>query len=230
MINQSNRIQAQSLSRLLIALLAKSSLLIIALLISNQVRANQVGDSPANNNCNLTIISQKLANQHHFSQFKQEKTVAVLSQPLKSNGYLLLNDDQGIIWQTVNPIKSTTVINDDSLKQYNKNDQLISLPEGSNNAASQLISSTFLSILTGDLSNLKDNFEVQASCIEDDWTVQLIPNNADIELVLNQLTLKGSDNIQQLKFTENNQDITHIWFEPSDDDEHKKNLETYLVD
>ncbi|GAA4346682.1 outer membrane lipoprotein carrier protein LolA [Kangiella taiwanensis] len=188
--------------------------------------ANACVDTP----CELNSIAKQISSQPQLNEFKQLKTVAVLTQPLKSSGYLLLADNDRVVWQTQKPIKSTTVIGPNSFKQYNKQDEAISAPANSNNQTSQLISSTFLSILSGDFEELNTNFDVIAICKSSGWSLNLTSTHSDIQRVIKHIEVSGNTSIQRLTFTEANGDITQITFDTIDSQEIHAQLGQFLVD
>lgn len=180
--------------------------------------------------CELDTIASKLQSQPELSRFEQEKSIKVLSRPLNSNGYLLLSKDSGLVWQTLQPIKSTTVITDTEFKQYNKNDQLMTMPDSSNQQASQVISSTFLAILSGSFAELDKNFDVATRCDNKQWTISLTPANPTISSLMHHITVSGSQRIQQIAFTEANDDVTQLVFNPDTNEHIITELREYLVD
>ncbi|AKE53146.1 outer membrane lipoprotein carrier protein LolA [Kangiella geojedonensis] len=181
------------------------------------------------NSCDINTMMQTIQHQPHLQKFKQEKNIKVLANPLTSFGYLLLANQEAVVWQTTQPIKSTTVISPNNFRQYNKKDQLMTMPANTSNQTSQLVSSTFLSILSGTIDQLNDNFEVSTSCSETEWHISLIPNNNDILRLLQKIDITGNIQINQLNFVETNQDITQISFTPTDDSTIKNQLRSYLA-
>lgn len=180
--------------------------------------------------CELKTIAETLNQQAGLFQFKQSKQVKVLSKPLNSSGFLLLTEQQGLVWQTTSPIKSTAVINQQSFQQYNKNDQPISLGMNTNNSSGQFIASIFLDILSGDFDQLEENFTVHSQCQNNQWSLELIPRKQEIQKFLVRIQLKGSANIEHLVFEEANEDITHLSFSSLHDTAVTATLRTYLVD
>ncbi|RDX36987.1 outer membrane lipoprotein carrier protein LolA [Kangiella sp. HD9-110m-PIT-SAG07] len=180
--------------------------------------------------CHLKNITSNIKSQASLHEFTQEKSIQVLANPLKSSGYLLLADNETVVWQTTTPIKSTTVISATEFKQFNKNDQPITMPSSADTQTSQLISSTFLAILSGNLDSLNDNFEVTSLCNDSGWDLNLEPTNSRIQRLIKQIHIRGSQQIDQLDFTESNGDITSIVFSATNSQQTEKQLGTYLVD
>lgn len=180
--------------------------------------------------CDLKQITQVLKSQESLHEFSQEKHIKILAKPLKSSGYLLLADNDAVVWQTLTPIKSTTLISESQFKQFNKNDQPVSMPANADNQTSQLISSTFLAILSGNLDSLRENFEVIALCNQSAWDISLTPKNPRIQRLIKHIQINGSEQIEHLSFTEANDDATKLLFTPISEPLIKKQLGSYLVD
>lgn len=179
--------------------------------------------------CDLEEIAAKISDQPELNEFHQLKSIAVLTQPLKSSGYLLLADNDRLVWQTQTPIKSTTVISPNSFEQYNKHDNPVSTPANSNNKTSLLISSTFLSILSGDFESLNTNFKVDATCNSSGWDLNLSPTNHEIQRVIKHIQIKGNSSIERLVFTEANDDVTRIIFDSIESIDIREQLVQFLV-
>ena len=167
--------------------------------------------------CDLKQVAKKL-NQPALSQFKQIKTIKVLSQPLESKGYLLLEDAKGLVWQTVTPIKSTTVITADQFQQFNKNDQPLTIPANANQSSGKIIATTFMNILSGNIEQLEQHFQVQSACNDHGWELQLTPDNAEVKQLIKHISIQGRDQIKQVMFTEINDDVTRLIFNTENDD------------
>ncbi|AOE50981.1 outer membrane lipoprotein carrier protein LolA [Kangiella sediminilitoris] len=179
--------------------------------------------------CSLDTITDRLSNQPELSRFEQLKTITVLSRPLSSEGFLLLTPQSGLIWQTRNPIKSTTVITASEFKQFNKKDQPLSLPESADTEASQVISSTFLAILSGHFDQLKRNFTAETSCSNGEWQVSLTPSNDAIEQIMTYIHIAGTDHIDEIAFTESSGDKTALQFFPEEAEPIAEQLRKYLA-
>lgn len=201
------------------------SIFTLSLVLSSHSSWAVSGDS-----CDLKQITQVLNSQQPLHQFSQEKHIKVLAKPLKSSGYLLLANNDAVVWQTLKPIKSTTLISESDLKQFNKNNQLVSLPANADTETSQLISSTFLAILSGNLNDLHANFELVVVCDQATWDINLIPTDPSIQRLLKHIQIKGSTHIERLSFTEANDDTTKLLFTPVSEPSIQKQLGSYLVD
>lgn len=201
------------------------SIFTLSLVLSSQSVLAFTDDS-----CDLNQITQVLNSQQPLHQFSQEKHIKVLAKPLKSSGYLLLADNDAVVWQTLKPIKSTTVISESAFKQFNKNDQPVSLPANADTQTSQLISSTFLAILSGNLNDLHANFDLVAVCDQASWDISLTPTHPRIQRLIKHIQIDGSSHIEHLSFTEANDDTTKLLITPVSEASIQNQLGSYLVD
>ena len=60
--------------------------------------------------------------------------------------------------------------------------------------------------------NLENHFVVKLFGSLDHWTLDLEPKDELLKKVFKSILLKGSDNIQSISITDNNQDITYLEF------------------
>lgn len=201
----------------------------VALFLSFSFLATNKASTNAEQNCSLQSVKEQVREHATLNQFQQTKRIAILSKPLVSTGYLLVADEHGVIWQTTKPLKSTILIKDNSLKQFNKQDQLVSSPVNSQQKTSQLITSTFLAILAGNFEQLERNFSADLICSGKQWQIHLQAKHDDMQRLLTNITIIGDANIQKLLFTEANGDTTELVFTPLDDPATEKALGLYFV-
>lgn len=204
-------------------------LILLTFFLSFAFLTTSKANTDSAHSCSLQSVTEQVREHAPLNQFQQTKRIAILSKPLVSTGYLLVSDDHGVVWQTSEPLKGTIVINNDSLKQFNKDDQAVSAPTNSNQKASQLISSTFLAILAGDFEQLERNFSAELICDEQQWQIQLQAKHDDMQRLLTDITIIGNTNIQQLTFAEANGDTTKLVFTPLDDATTEEALGRYFV-
>lgn len=204
-------------------------LILLTFFLSFAFLATSKAHTDSAQSCNLQSVTEQVREHAPLNQFQQTKRIAILSKPLVSTGYLLVEDEHGVIWQTTEPLKSTILIKDESLQQFNKQDQLVSNPVNSQQKASQLISSTFLAILAGDFEQLERNFSAELICDEEQWQIQLQAKHDDMQRLLTDITIIGNTNIQQLTFAEANGDTTELVFTPLDDPAIEEALGLYFV-
>ncbi|AUD79960.1 hypothetical protein CW740_12130 [Kangiella profundi] len=180
--------------------------------------------------CTLESIAAKLNEQAKLSQFVQTKKVTILKKPLISKGYLLITDNNQVVWQTQEPIKSTLLIGQQSLKQFNKNDQSVMSPANNNQKMSQLISTTFMAILAGNFEKLDNHFSVALDCTESRWSIELEASSNEMKPIITNINISGQNHIELLSFTEASGDSTRLVLSPSADPNLISQLRSYAID
>lgn len=157
--------------------------------------------------CELADLAFLVADDAVHYEFAQSKTVAVLSRPLQSSGVLGLSANLDLVWQTLQPLKSTLVINAAGLQQFDRHDVLVSeldLP------LAQALAQVFLSVLSGNTQAIATAFTQTLHCEGDAWELQLVPVDAGFAQVISEITVNGAATIAKLAFREARGDYTEI--------------------
>ena len=179
--------------------------------------------------CELNKLSQQLSTELSLNEFTQSKTIKVLSRPLLSTGNLLLIKDKGVIWQTLSPIKGTTVITSSDFKQLDQNDMPSSFNNAMNGQASKTLSNIFLGLLSGDLERLQQHFTISGNCKQNDWQLTFMAADKQVSEFLQKIILTGQSNkILKVELFEANQDYSEIILQPKNDVTSIKKLEAYF--
>lgn len=178
--------------------------------------------------CELEDIANLFPDQTIYLDFRQSKQVASLSRPLVSTGIIWMNPDnvetsdsnevgsidnpdqaRQLVWQVQRPIKSTMVISATSVRQFNRQDEL--LPAINNQIVTDL-AGVFLSLLGGEFDQLQQSFNLSVSCDNDDWVLRMEPLSETFRSLFNYIELTGNDKLQAISFQEQRGDITNISF------------------
>lgn len=179
-------------------------------------------------NCTLRTIETRIAQNKLLAEFHQAKFISTLTKPLSSQGNLLLVQDKGLIWQTQKPIKSTSVITDDGIAQYNLRDQKSSLTQNMANESGKQISNIFLGLFKGDIQNLSENFEISHQCQSESWTLTLVSTNSQLEQFIKKIDVVGNETINTITLFETNNDKTVIELNLLKNDSINNDLEKYF--
>ena len=144
-------------------------------------------------------------------EFSQEKKMKMFKAPLLSSGAFLLAEKEGLIWYQQKPFSVSLILAKDKLSQQfsGKEAQII---EAKANPMVFYFSHLFLSLFKGDVNALKAQFEVSLSGSEKVWTLKLIPKSAPLNSVFSDISITGSDYINQLRLSELSGDISTITF------------------
>ena len=111
-------------------------------------------------------------------RFTQERQLAGMPKPLRSEGRFLLVPGQGLIWRAEKPFATATVITPNGLAQLVEGQQTLSLP------ASRLpFLRPFYDMLSGTLAGdwraIERNFTVTREDSGPIWIVRLVPKKSD---------------------------------------------------
>lgn len=157
--------------------------------------------------CNVETISKKLVLVKINSQFSQSKNIATLSKPLKSKGVIWMSNQKTLVWQVNKPIKSTLVIDQRGMRQFNRKDQL---QDSNQQMVPASMTTLFFNIASGNFVELEKSFEMKVNCEQEKWQVNLIPKEKDLKSILKQLSIKGSTSISGFSYTEIRGDMTQV--------------------
>lgn len=157
--------------------------------------------------CDINKISDLIANNRLNAKFEQIKTIEVLSKPLRSQGVMWMSESGDLVWQVNRPIKSTIVINDQGMVQFDRHDKKIAKQKM---FSMDEISLMFLNIANGNLEELEKGFDMTWKCQIGTWEVMLEPKNKKISNFLSALSIRGDTKIQQFSYTEPRGDTTEI--------------------
>jgi outer membrane lipoprotein-sorting protein len=168
---------------------------------------------PATSTNNTGLVSQIATHLAQASgvraQFTQTQTLSAMKQPLVSTGSLVFFRERGVIWQIDTPYKATDVITDAGVSEVNANGQRTNTNSG--NGVAQ-VSRMMRAMLSGDLSALYSQFDVQADGTPAQWRMQLTPNQPQLAQSIKGLEMSGGDYLQALRITLANGDVTRIDF------------------
>ena len=163
------------------------SLFLIFLLSVTTVFAS-VFDYPAN----IFSVIDNLPELNNINcTFKQEKQLRNIEKPIISEGNFQYIKNEGIIFETLKPIKSTVSYTNKNYKQIND---------------------IVLAISKKKYSKLEKEFDVFFHK-NNSWELGLKPKkSSSAEEYLNSITIKGNDYINQIIISMKNGNITTIWF------------------
>lgn len=178
--------------------------------------------------CDIEDISAQLADSKPSYLFTQSKTIASLSRALNSSGVIWMSPTDELVWQVQKPVRSTTVISANGVKQFNRRDEL--QPSIDNPFAADL-STIFLSLLTGDFAALESSFAQSLSCDGDHWELTLEPRSGNLADLLSTLSVTGAENMESVSYRETRGDLTEIQLSVAQDDSSSgDNFRVYLDD
>ena len=161
----------------------------------------------------LADVQQKLtAHSLLRGLFTQTKTMQMFNQPLVSQGNFLLEQNQGLLWQQVEPFPVSLVLVKDKLSQQ-YGEQAAEVIVAKDNPMVFYFSHLFLSLFKGDMDGLTEQFDIKISEKDTNWLLLLTPKSAPLNKVFANISIEGSELIDFLVLTELSGDISEIKFE-----------------
>ncbi|MDO6685290.1 MULTISPECIES: LolA family protein [unclassified Agarivorans] len=149
--------------------------------------------------------------EHYQANYIQYRKLKVMKKPLVSSGHLVINAENGLLWQQLKPLKQTLIVTSKSVRQLDSDDADMSLP----NAAEQMINAwapMMQHVVLGEWSELSQRFEIliaKDSSVEA-WQILLKPIDQQMKNALLSIELSGSTALDNIKMHQVNQDILTI--------------------
>jgi len=164
-------------------------------------------------NDTLKAISARLRQiQVLRAAFSQTKKIKALRRPLKSSGQFLFATDQGVLWQTQKPFPSTFVITPKGIQQRSEHSEPLTIAVDERPIIGGF-TRVFLSLFSGDTSELEDRFKLYVSGDADNWTIGLEPEKKVMSRLISRIVMRGDSHISEIYFFETSGDTTRIAFE-----------------
>ncbi len=145
-------------------------------------------------------------------RFTQERQLAGMPKPLRSEGRFLLVPGQGLIWRAEKPFATVTVITPSGLAQLVEGQQTLSLP------ASRLpFLRPFYDMLSGALAGdwraIERNFTVTREDSGTMWVVRLVPKKSDpVNAPFKSIRLSGKDFVDRVDIAKTGGDQESLVF------------------
>lgn len=146
-------------------------------------------------------------------EFTQQKHLAGFRNPLRSNGAFVLARERGIVWRTLAPFPSTTVVTADRI--------LSRLPDGSSRVeldareqpALGAVNALLFALFAGDVAVLSERFETTPAMPDDTrWTLGLVPKPGALRDIFVRIELEGDAYVRNVRIEERGGDVTGISF------------------
>lgn len=154
--------------------------------------AAQSSSLTASNDLNVEKLLARLRANHGLSaNFREEKHIALLSEPLISNGAIYYLPQGNLVRHTESPEQSTIRIRNTLIEMFDASgSSQISLD--SQPTIKELVFS-FLHLLSGDATALKRNYTLSLLHPKPDntWTLTMYPRTASLRKLLKKISLKG---------------------------------------
>lgn len=158
-----------------------------------------------------SLQTQLAASSTVRGDFTQLRHLEMFEQPLSSQGTFTLNRDQGLLWQQTTPFPVQLVLTQDKLRQTfaGQSPQVITAQE---NPMAFYFSHVFLAVFHGDSEALSQQFDMDFTVQDDQWTLVLTPKQPPLSSVFKSISLIGQQDINKLTLQELRGDKTEIVF------------------
>ncbi|WP_414444802.1 outer membrane lipoprotein carrier protein LolA [Burkholderia sp. 22PA0106] len=169
---------------------------IVAASIANAAQAAETASASASAAL-VSTVTQQLARAGTIrSHFTQTQTLAAMNRPLVSTGSMLIDRTLGIVWRIETPYRATYAITDTGVREIDTSGQAVPASGGGRGVAQ--VSQMMRGMLSGDLSALYSQFEVEASGTPARWRMTLRPNQPQVRQVLGVLQMSGGEFLDTL--------------------------------
>jgi len=149
-------------------------------------------------------------------EFVQKKYLRGLEEPLRATGTFALATGQGLLWNLKTPVTRSLRITPKGIAYY------VAQVEGSSENARWVIDSTrgqqgrafrlFLSVLNGNVTELKRQFQLSLAGTEEEWLLTLTPHSALLKQIFSRIEVTGGAEVRGIELYETQGDISVIEF------------------
>lgn len=147
--------------------------------------------------------------QNVQGSFVQQRYLKSLSKPMTTQGSFALQPRHGLLWQMQKPFENRLRVRSDGIMQWNGKNWVAA--SGSKSAQSQQIK-LFLDLLGGNTAGLQQQFDLQLSGNERQWTLRLIPKTVVLKQVFTRIDISGDSVVRKIELNEKQGDRTVMTF------------------
>ncbi len=163
------------------------------------------GLSSAFSQQDLIALLQK--SQNIQGGFTQQRFLKSLSKPIVSRGKFVLLANKGLLWQMQQPFAVDLRVKKDGIMQWNGSQWIANNKLGQSEQIN-----LFLGLLSGDISTLSAQFDLQLSGSPQQWRLTLTPSSLLMKQIFNHIIIKGDGLVREIELDEKQGDRTLILF------------------
>lgn len=159
----------------------------------------------------LEQLQQRFAAQPVIrADFTQTRSISGMAQPLKSNGEMLIAQQQGLWWHQRAPFAMTLLLDDKRMVQT-LNGQPPQVVTADSNPQMFQFNHLLRALFEADERVLRDNFLLQFTDKgQGRWTLALIPRAAPLNKIFNRIDLAGSEFLERIDLDDKQGDRTAV--------------------
>ncbi len=163
------------------------------------------GLSSAFSQQDLIALLQK--SQNIQGGFTQQRFLKSLSKPIVSRGKFVLLANKGLLWQMQQPFAVDLRVKKDGIMQWNGSQWVANNKLGQSEQIN-----LFLGLLSGDISALSAQFDLQLSGSPQQWRLTLTPSSLLMKQIFNHIIIKGDGLVREIELDEKQGDRILILF------------------
>lgn len=136
--------------------------------------------------------------------FVQHRYISALPLPLESSGSFNYRRNRGITWATQRPIENTVIITTEGVAIEREKGSIEKI------ASSQMVAEIFLTVISGNLTQLESLFEIKHQPMTKGWQYTYTPKGAPLSQYISDVVVSGSYHVEKIDLKELNGDRTTI--------------------
>ena len=144
-------------------------------------------------------------------RFDQTKQLSGIKKPLLSHGRFCVVAGKGVLWRTLQPFPNTLRLSRDEIVQI-QGDRVAMRLDAKQEPVVKMINSVMFSLLSGDLSQLDNLFELDGSIKNGNWQVALKARQPALAKAIGNIALEGGAYVRKVTMQEAGGDHTEIVF------------------
>lgn len=144
-------------------------------------------------------------------RFDQSKQLTGIKKPLVSNGRFCVVAGKGVLWRTLQPFPNTLRLTREEIVHF-QGDRVAMRLDAKQEPTVRMINSVLFSLLSGDLAQLENLFEVDGSVDQHSWKVALKAREPALAKAIGAISLDGAAYVKNITINEASGDRSSIVF------------------
>jgi len=149
-------------------------------------------------------------------EFIQEKYLRGLEEPLRATGAFTLAAGHGLLWDLAAPVTRSLRITPKGIAYYvveagGSGENARWVADSSRGQQSRVFR-LFLSVLNGNVAELKKQFQLSLTGTEDEWRLTLTPNSSLLRQIFSRIEIMGGAEVRRIELHETQGDTSVVEF------------------
>jgi hypothetical protein len=155
---------------------------------------NAIADNPINKNDVRGILTRS---DFVKGRFEQERILQGINRPIRSTGKFAIWRNNGIYWETSEPLFQATSFLKDSVFYWSSENEYEPVKDGVFRI-NEKISQIMLAFFTADFEQLEKDFSTDWDVSGDAWTITLLPSNLYVSKAIERVQISGQLHIENV--------------------------------